>query len=126
MITLSNGVLQPQNGDKGSVFFPALNTDLAYLNDHTHDGTQGAPIVATSIAAATGTVLAANWVAVSGGTYRQLLTVANGKNFSAVDVTFRDSTTFEKLYLGTEAASSTTFYVYINDSTKTLTASYRG
>jgi hypothetical protein len=126
MITLSYGVLQPQNGDKGSVFFPALNTDLAYLNDHTHDGVQGAPIQAVNIAPSTGTVLAANWVSVGGGTYRQLLVVPNGKNFADVNVTFKDSTTFQPLLLGVEAATLTTFYVYVNDSTVTLTASYRG
>jgi hypothetical protein len=126
MNILSYSVKQPQTGDKGSVWFPALEFDLQYLNDHTHDGTTGAPIPATNIAAATATIAAAGWVAVSGGTYRQLVTVANGKNFSAVQVTFRDSTTFQELLLGTEAASATTYYVHINDNSITLTASYRG
>lgn len=125
MITLSYGVLLPQSGDRGSTWFPALEADLSYLNDHTHNGVVGAPIPATNIAPVTQPVLAAAWVAYVDGTYRQLLTVPNGKNFSAVSITFRDSTTFQTYALGTEAASATTYYVYINDSTKTLTASYR-
>lgn len=125
MNTLSYGVLQPETGDKGSVFFPALEDDLEYLNDHTHDGVTGAPVPATNIAAVTATVLAASWVATTGGTYRQLLTVPNGKTYASVDVVFRDSTSLQKIELGTEAVSSTTFYVYTNDSTITLTASYR-
>lgn len=125
MITLSYGVLLPQTGDRGSTWFPAIETDLAYLNDHTHNGVSGAPIPATNIVAVTQSVLAAAWVAYADGVYRQLLTVPNGKNFSAVDILFRDSTTLQPYILGTEAASATTYYVYINDSTKTLTASYR-
>jgi len=38
MITLTFGILKPQNGDKGSVFFPALEDNLQQLNDHNHDG----------------------------------------------------------------------------------------
>lgn len=125
MNTLSYGVLQPETGDKGSVFFPALEDDLAYLNDHTHDGVTGAPVPATNIAAVTATVLAAAWVATSGGQYRQLLTVPNGKTYTSVDVVFRDSTSLQKMYLSTASVSSTTFYVYTNDNSVTLTASYR-
>jgi len=125
MITLSYGVLLPQTGDRGSAWFPAVATDLQYLNDHTHNGVVGAPIPATNIEVVTQSVLAAGWVAYVDGIYRQILTVPNGKNFSAVSITFRDSTTFQTYALGTEAASATTYYVFINDSTITLTASYR-
>lgn len=126
MNILTYGVKQPQTGDKGSVFFPALEDDLAYLDAHTHDGVQGAPIPATNIQAVTQSVLAASWVSVSGGFYRQLLTVANGKNYDDVDITFRLTSTGEPVFLRTEKVSSTTYYVYINDSTLTLTAHYRG
>lgn len=125
MITLSYGVLLPQTGDRGSAWFPALETDLAYLNDHTHGGGVGAPIPATNIQPVTQAVLAAGWVAYADGLYRQLLTVPNGKNYADVSIVFKDSTSFQPFLLGTEAASATTYYVYINDSTITLTASYR-
>lgn len=125
MNTLSYGVKQPQTGDKGSVFFPALEDDLDYLNDHAHDGVTGVKITATNITAVTQSVLSGSWVATSGGTYRQLLTVANGKNFDDVDIVFRDSTSKQKMYLATEKVSATTFYVYINDNSIGLTASYR-
>lgn len=125
MNTLSYGVKKPQTGDKGSVWFPEMEDNMQYLNDHTHDGSTGAPVPATNIQAVTQSVLAAAWVATSGGTYRQLLTVANSKNFDDVDVIFRDSTTKQKLYLGTEKVSATTYYVYINDNSISLTASYR-
>lgn len=126
MNTLSYGVKKPQTGDRGSVWFPALEDNMQYLNDHTHDGTTGAPVPATNIQKVTQAVSSASWVATSGGTYRQLLTVANGKNFNDVDITFRDSTSYEKLYLGTERVSATTYYVYINDNSVALTAFYRG
>jgi hypothetical protein len=126
MNILSYGVKQPQTGDKGSVFFPALEDDLEYLNDHTHDGTEGAPIPATNIQAVKQNILAASWLSVSDGYYRQLLTVANGKNYDDVDVSFRITSTGEPLYLNLEKVSSTTYYVYINDSSLAITAYYRG
>jgi hypothetical protein len=126
MNILTYGVKQPQTGDKGSVFFPALEDDLEYLNDHVHDGVQGAPIPATNIEAVKQNLLAASWLAVSGGHYRQLVTVSNGKNFEDVNIAFRLTSTGEPVLLTTEKVSSTTYYVYINDSALDVTVSYRG
>lgn len=126
MNILSYGVKQPQTGDKGSVFFPALEDDLEYLNDHVHDGVQGAPIPATNIEAVKQNLLAASWLAVSGGFYRQLVTVPNGKNFEDMNITFRITSSGEPVLLTTEKVSSTTYYVYINDSSLAVTAAYRG
>jgi len=126
MNILSYGVKQPQTGDKGSVFFPALEDDLEYLNDHTHDGVEGAPIPATNIEAVKQNILAAGWLAVANGIYRQLVTVANGKNYDDMDITFRDATSKVTYLLHTEKVSTTTYYVYINDSSISLIAHYRG
>lgn len=126
MNTLTYGVKKPQTGDKGSVFFPALEDDLQYLNDHAHDGVTGAPIPATNIQAVKQNILAAGWLSVGDGYYRQLVTVANGKNYDDVDISFRDAATKDPLWLGTEKVSSTTYYVYINNSTLNVIASYRG
>lgn len=126
MLILSYGVKKPETGDKGSVFFPALEDDMQYLNDHTHDGTQGAPIPATSIAPVKQSLLAADWVSDGAGGYRQLVTVANGKGFDDIDITFKDNATSQVLYLGTEKASSTSYYVYCNDATIDVNAYYRG
>jgi len=126
MIILSYGVKKPTTGDKGSVFFPALEDDLEYLNDHTHDGVEGAPIPATNIVSVKQSLLAASWLAVGDGSYRQLVTVANGKLFDDITLTFKDNATSEVLLLGTLKASSTTYYVYINDPSLAVNVYNRG
>jgi len=125
MITLSYGVDKPQSGDRGAVYFPALEDGLQYLNDHAHDGITGAPIPATNVVPVTQSVLAANWVAYVDGIYRQALTVPNGKLFSAVSVSFKGATDFQTYLLGTEASTLYAYYVYVNDPTLSFTATYR-
>jgi hypothetical protein len=125
MLILSYGVKKPETGDKGSVFFPALEFDMQYLNDHVHDGVTGAPIPADNIVAAKQTLLAANWV-VSGSIYRQLVTVVNSKGFDDMNITFKDAATSQDLLLATEKASTTTYYVYCNDPSIDVNVYYRG
>lgn len=126
MITLPYGVLLPQTGDRGPDFFPALEDNMTYLDAHTHSGFGGgAPIPATNVAAVTQVLSAASWVAYVDGTYRQPVTVPNGKAYSAVAITFRGTTNFETYYLATDANTLTSFYVYTNDPALTVTATYR-
>lgn len=126
MITLPFGVLQPQTGDRGSVFFPALEDNMDYLDSHTHSGIGGgAPIPATNITPITQVLSAASWAAYLDGTYRQPVTVPNGKAYSAVAITFRGTTDFETYLLATDANTLTSYYVYTNDPTLTVTATYR-
>jgi len=126
MITLPFGVLLPQTGDRGVDFFPALEDNMTYLDSHDHSGIgAGAPIPATNISPITQVLLAASWVAYVDGTYRQSVTVPGGKTFSSVHVAFRGTTDFETYQLGTDANTLTSFYVYTNDPTLTVTATYR-
>ena len=81
MITLSYGYLKPESGDKGNVFFPALEDDIQQLNDHTHDGITSAKLTSQSIIGVSDTILAAGWVLVSGGTYRQVVTTPPSVTF---------------------------------------------
>ena len=124
MQTLSYGIKKPEDGDKGSSFFPALEDDLQQLNDHDHDGVDSAPILSTNITSVQQALSAALWVAVSGGTYRQLVTVPNGKLYDNSFIFFRNTADKSQMFLGVEKVSSTTYYVYINDSTIDITAYY--
>lgn len=124
MQTLSHGVKKPETGDKGSVWFPAMEDNCDILNDHNHDGSNSAPIPSTSISPVTQSVSSASWAAVSGGTYRQLLTVPNGKTYDNSIILFRHSVSKKQMYLEVEPVSSNTYYVYINDNTVSLTAFY--
>lgn len=125
MLTLTYGYLKPQTGDKGSDWFPALETDIQQLNDHTHNGTNSSLIPATSVTALTQNIPAAGWSATSGGMYRQLVTVTGGNLFdSFATPVFKDQTTKVQYFLGVERVSTTTYYIYTNDNTIAVTAYY--
>lgn len=120
MLTLSYGYLKPQTGDKGSIFWPALESDIQQLNDHIHDGITSAKLTSQSIVGVGDTIVAADWVLTSGGTYRQLVTTPPsitvddyGKSFTIAS----GPSLGHVVNLSTEKVSPTTYYVYINDNT---------
>lgn len=123
MQTLSYGFLKPESGDKGNVFFPALESDIQQLNDHTHNGLNSAKLTAASSTAVTQNVSAAGWAS-SGGRYRQLVTLTGGLQYDEVAITIKDQVTKNPLLLSIERQSATTFYVYTIDNTLTLTIVY--
>ncbi len=113
-----------QTGDKGSVFFPALENDIQQLNDHTHNGLNSAKIPSSSVTTSTQNVAAAGWASVSDGRYRQSVTLAGGLLYDEKVITFKDQTTKAVLILGIEKVSATAFYVYSNNNTLDLTVCY--
>ncbi len=121
MQTLSKGYKKPQNEDTGDVWFPALADDIQLLNDHTHNGTNSALIAITTQTFASG-----SWVAapIGGGLYRQLVTLPSGFLYDSIQTDFRLSTG-ELLFPSVERASASTYYIYINDNSLTVTAYYR-
>ena len=124
MQTLSYGYKKPETGDTGATVFPAMADNIQRLNDHTHDGSNSAPIPASSGTALTSSILAANWVATSGGRYRQLITIpAAITTIEKVAIELRTSAGI-KVYAAIEKASATTYYVYTLDNTVAYTAYY--
>lgn len=122
MQTLSYGIQKPQTGDKGSVFFPALEDNLDQQNDHDHDGVDSAKIPSSSVTAVTLSVSSAGWLA-SGTGYRQLLTCPGTMVYTDKMIIFRNQAAGKQVFfLCTEEVSSNTFYVYCNDNTVSLTA----
>lgn len=125
MQILSYFFKKPETGDKGSVFWPALEEDIQQLNDHTHDGVNSALLSPFAITAITQSLLAANWVATSGGTYRQLVVMPGVATLDSHYVVFKDQTAATKqLFLETEKVGANTYYVYINDNSVDITAYY--
>ncbi len=122
--TLTYGFKLPQDGDRGSTWFPDLAFDIQRLNDHSHDGQNSAPINSINITSTTQNILAASWVATSDGIYRQLITVPNGKLYDNSVIIFRNTATKSQMFLGVEKVSATTYYTYINDNTVNVTAYY--
>ncbi len=125
MLTLSYGIKKPQSGDKGPVVFPALEANFQQQNDHNHDGANSAPLSAKAIIVDTQTLLAAAWVSVGDGQYRQLVTMLAGYDFDKTSIGFR-LPAGHYLYPTVERVGATQFYVYTNDNTTDYIAVYGG
>ena len=128
MLTLSYGFKKPQSGDKGNVFFPALEDNAQLLNDHDHDGSNSAPINAVYLTKSSATILAASWVDQGGGTWRQEVTLPSGFTLLSTNIRFEISgggSDGALLYLSVEKGSAANkYYVYINDNSLALRALY--
>lgn len=117
--TLSYGFIKPSDPTYGDQFFPAMETNIQKMNDHTHDGSNSAPIAAT-----TQTVSSASWGSdLGGGTYRQLITTPSGYSFDSNRIEVRRSTG-EMSYPTIVRVSATTFYIYTNDNSVTYSIQY--
>jgi hypothetical protein len=125
MITLSYGYKQPDSGDRGSIFFPAMEDNIQRLNDHTHNGVDSAPLSATSISSGLTTALAVNWVLVYPGKYKQTLSAAAGFNMDDYTITTRDQATGYIVNPTIDKLTATTFDIYTCDNTKTYLVKFR-
>lgn len=121
MTLTTYGYKLPASPDTGDVWFAALAFDIQRLNDHTHDGTNSAPLSSQSQS-----VLSANWVAapIGGGVYRQLMTLPGALQYDTIDMWFKLSSG-ETVYPTVERVSATTYYVYTNNNALAYTAFYR-
>ncbi len=124
MLTLSYGYLKPQTGDKGSIFFPALEADIQQLNDHTHNGSNSALIASGSIAATTQALLSADWVDQGNCLFRQLVAMPGAMKYDNFSMLAKLTTSGEQWYPSIEKVTDNTFYIYINDSSQDVTVYY--
>lgn len=124
MLTLTYGYKKPETGDRGSVFFPALEDDIQQLNDHNHDGSNSSKLTSSAVTATTQAILAAAWVAQGGGTYKQTVTMPGALQYNDYYPLFKNTATKHELLLTVERVSNTSYDVYINDNTINLTAFY--
>lgn len=119
MQTLSYGYKKPQTGDKGSIFFPALEDNFQRLNDHDHDGLNSKKLSSTSVASYPQTLIAADWVGVGDSLFRQLVTCPSTILVDEQNMRFQISSGPKAghfFHPSVEKVSSNTYYVYINDS----------
>ena len=122
MVTLSYGYKNPENGDRGSIWFPALNDNIVRLNGHTHDGSNSPLIAATAVTK--GTVTTSTWSANGTGSYRQTLTVPSGFNMDDYSISVYDASGIRVLP-SIEKLSTTTFRIYTLDNTFVYTVIFR-
>jgi len=125
-VTLSNGYVKPQSGDRGSVFFPILENNIQRLNDHTHDGVNSNKIPPSSFTVVSSAISSANWGSATNGIYSQTITVPAGiAEINEYGVYFYNAANGHRLLLTMERASATTYNVFINDNSLNLVAVYR-
>jgi hypothetical protein len=124
MITLSHGFKKPETGDKGAVFFPALEDDIQQMNDHNHNGTNSEKLFSSAVVVVRQAVLSAAWGSVGGGTYSQVVTMPAGMNYDDYHVMFKDTASGDQLFPTVRKTSATTYTVFVNDNSLNLTAVY--
>ncbi len=120
MNTLSHGYKKPANPDTGDAWMPAMEDNIQLMNDHTHNGTDGA-----QLAVLTKAISHTNWVAapIGGGHYRQAVSISPTL-YASTMFEFRLSTG-EIVYPSVENISTTSFYVYTTDNTLNYVLYYR-
>jgi len=131
--TLSYGYKLPVTGEKGATFFPALEDNITRVNSHTHDGANS-PLISPSAFSTTAvlanfksTIAAGSWAAVSGhtGLYKQTVNVPAAVTEVNNYTVYVYTSTGARLNLTIERVSATSYDIYINDNTLTLTAVYK-
>jgi hypothetical protein len=122
--TLTYGFKLPQNGDKGSTWFPDIAFDIQRLNDHTHDGLNSAPINSANVGVFTQELDVNDWIGDAQYTYSMTVTIPNGKLYDNSIIVFRNTVTKSQLFLGVTKLDPGTYNVYSNDNTLNITAYY--
>jgi hypothetical protein len=122
--TLSYGFINPENGDSGAIWFPALNDNIEQLNDHTHNGVNSAQLSASDIQKGSVTISSGSWTLTEAGKYQQDVTCPTGFNMDDFAIVFRIQNSFI-IYPSFTRLTATTFRVFVSDNTITMTAVFR-
>jgi hypothetical protein len=110
---------KPSSPTNGDLWWAAMERNIQYMNDHTHNGTNS-----QLIAGNTQAVSGAAWGAdLGGGSYRQTITVPSGINFDNNRIEVRTSDG-QMVYPTIVKVSTTTFYIYTNNNSQGYTISY--
>lgn len=121
MQTLSYGYKKPQSTDTGDVFYPAMSDNMQQLNDHSHDGSDSAPLSAGGVSVPSG-----SWAAVGGlpGIYEQVVSLPTGFTWANCVIWFVD-TSEVKVDLECQYESATSFKVFTNNPAQEYTARFK-
>jgi hypothetical protein len=129
MLTLTYLLKQMEDNDPSEDWFQAIADNFAAIDAHNHNGVNS-PLLTSAIAVAltTQTLLAAAWVALGDGRYRQLVTLptisGTPLQYDNVSMEFKIASTGHVIYPTVEKASANTYYVYSVDNTLDFTALY--
>lgn len=129
MLTLTYQLKQMEDDDDSADWFEAIANNFAQIDAHDHDGVTSKQLQSgVAVAIIQQTVLAAAWVLVGSGRYRQLVTLpivgATQLTYDGISMEFKLGSTKAVVYPTVEKASSTTYYVYTVDNTEDFEALY--
>jgi len=113
MIVLSNGYQLPEDGDLGDVWFDALESNIQRLNDHSHNGVDSEKLSTSSIEALSVTIDSGDFTLV-GTEYETLVAMPSLVQVDTSNISFRDATTREPVYVRFEFFSVTQIKVFSN------------
>lgn len=135
--TLSFGFKRPEDGDKGDVFFPALEDNITQVNNHDHDGVTADKVKPFSLEKARTQVPSTGWAEspASSGRYRQLVTLPAGYSLDTDATTIAGIPTITFYLNGGvldgqpidpvwERVTDTTFYLYMPDNAQAVDIIY--
>lgn len=114
MIILAYGIKQPTTGDRGSVFFPALEELCQRMASHTHNGINTAPVSASSISLASVVAPVLAWAPVVGrpGVFSQDVNLPSGFTTTKCLIEVRLDGTDERVYPSIEKISNTAIRLF--------------
>ena len=124
MITTTYGYKLPQDGDRGSIFWDALEFNISRVDQHDHDGSDSKKLTSVSIENSTQSVPNTGWVLQGNGIYRQLVSMPSGLAFATSGIEIRDAADNSIIYPTITKVGASSFYIFINDNTKNLTVVY--
>ncbi len=127
MLTLTYQLKQMEDLDPSDTWFDAISSNFEQLDAHDHDGVTSAPLSFLAGTVETQAISSVAWVLVSGGRYRQLVTLPSigsvPLEYDDVVMEVRDSAG-TRVYPGIEKVSDTTFYLYTTDNTADYSVIY--
>lgn len=116
---LTYGYELPNDTAFGTQHFPAMERNIQRMNDHSHNGVDGA-----RIAAETQEVDSDEWGAdLGGGSWRQEITMPDGMTFDAARIEVRTSDG-EVVYPTIVKTAASKFYLYTNNNETDYVISY--
>lgn len=124
MQTLTYGRKLPADGDRGSIWFDALEDNIQLNDTHDHDGANSPKLSSTAIVNSTQAISNANWGSPTNGLYKQTIAMPGGLAYDTSGIQIRNTANGAAILTTIIKITATSYDIYINDNSLNLTAVY--
>ncbi len=122
--TTAYGYKVMESGDLAVTWMTDTEDNWTRISAHSHDGTDSAALTPNSITKYSSTVTN-SWSSVSGGHYKQTITVPAGvTEINNFDVMVYVTSSGLRIYPDIARVSATTYDIFVSDNTLQLTVKY--